>query len=159
GTTLRHVNAVLARHGRKLGPDPASEVAATVGGVIANNSSGMLCGTRDNTYATLESMVFVLPNGRIIDTDDCAAAITLRVHEPTLVNGLLMLRRRIRGNPETEAEVRRLYSIKNTMGYGVNALLDFHRPVDIARHLLIGSEGTLAFIAEATFRTLPLKRH
>ena len=159
GATLRHVNTVLARHGRKLGPDPASEIAATVGGVVANNSSGMLCGTRDNTYATLGSMVFVLPSGRVIDTADPDSDIILRLHEPTLVNGLLMLRRRIRGNPETEAEVRRLFAIKNTMGYGVNALLDFHRPVDIARHLLIGSEGTLAFIAEATFRTLPLKRH
>ncbi|GAB3815498.1 FAD-binding and (Fe-S)-binding domain-containing protein [Tessaracoccus terricola] len=159
GATLRHVNAVLARHGRKLGPDPASEIAATVGGVVANNSSGMLCGTRDNTYATLESMVFVLPSGRVVDTSDPDADIVLRLHEPALVNGLLMLRRRIRSNPETEAEVRRQFAIKNTMGYGVNALLDFHRPVDIARHLLIGSEGTLAFVASATFRTLPLKQH
>lgn len=159
GVTLRHANAVLARHGRRLGPDPASEVAATIGGVIANNSSGMMCGTKDNTYATLESMVLVLPSGRIINTADPAADITLRLNEPTLVNGLLMLRRRIRSNPETEAEVRRQFSLKNTMGYGVNALVDHSRPVDIARHLLIGSEGTLAFVAEATFRTVPLKRH
>nr|WP_269452181.1 FAD-linked oxidase C-terminal domain-containing protein [Tessaracoccus coleopterorum] len=45
------------------------------------------------------------------------------------------------------------------MGYGINALLDFHRPVDIISHLLIGSEGTLGFIAEATFRTVPQARH
>ena len=157
GATLRHVNAVLARHGQRLGPDPASEIAATIGGVINNNSSGMLCGTRDNTYATLESLVFVLPSGRIIDTSDPAADVSLRLHEPTLVDGLLMLRRRIRENPDSTAEVRRQFSMKNTMGYGINALLDFHRPVDMARHLIVGSEGTLAFVAEATFRTLPLK--
>ena len=45
GVTLRQVNLRLARHGRKLGPDPASESACTVGGVVANNSSGMTCGT------------------------------------------------------------------------------------------------------------------
>ncbi|WP_308816604.1 FAD-binding oxidoreductase [Pseudonocardia alni] len=52
GATVRQVNARLVRFGRKLGPDPASEVACTVGGVVANNSSGMACGTRANSYAT-----------------------------------------------------------------------------------------------------------
>ncbi|MCU1532640.1 MAG: FAD-binding oxidoreductase, partial [Arthrobacter sp.] len=53
GATIRSVNARLAAFGRKLGPDPASEIACTVGGVIANNSSGMACGTEFNTYRTL----------------------------------------------------------------------------------------------------------
>ena len=44
GTLLGHVNAVLAEHGRRLGPDPASTDIATVGGVVANNSGGMRCG-------------------------------------------------------------------------------------------------------------------
>ena len=44
GATVRAVNLRLARHGRKLGPDPASEIACTIGGVVANNSSGMACG-------------------------------------------------------------------------------------------------------------------
>ena len=44
GTVLGHVNRVLAPHGRKLGPDPASTDIASVGGVIANNSGGMRCG-------------------------------------------------------------------------------------------------------------------
>ena len=51
------VNTRLARYGRKLGPDPASESACTIGGVVANNSSGMACGTELNTYRTLESLV------------------------------------------------------------------------------------------------------
>jgi len=68
GATVRAVNARLARHGRKLGPDPASESACTIGGVVANNSSGMACGTEFNTYRTLESVVLVLPSGTVIDT-------------------------------------------------------------------------------------------
>lgn len=48
GVTLRQVNTRLAPYGRKLGPDPASEFACTIGGVIANNSSGMTCGTEFN---------------------------------------------------------------------------------------------------------------
>ena len=54
---------MLAPYGYKLGPDPASWSACTIGGVVANNSSGMSSGTEFNTYNTLESMVFVLPSG------------------------------------------------------------------------------------------------
>ncbi len=159
GATLRAVNARLARHGRRLGPDPTSDVACTIGGIIANNSSGMLSGIAQNSYHTLESMVFVLPSGRIVDTADPTADITLRLEETPLVGGLHMLRKRLRTTPSSIADINRLFAMKNTMGYGINALLEFHRPVDLIRHLLIGSEGTLGFVAEATFRTVPLAPH
>ena len=56
GLTIRQANARLARYRRRLGPDPASEAACTVGGMVANNSSGMTCGTTDNAYRTMESL-------------------------------------------------------------------------------------------------------
>jgi D-lactate dehydrogenase len=49
--------------------------------------------------------------------------------------------------------------MKNTMGYGINSFLDHDRPVDILGHLIVGSEGTLAFLASATFRTIPVQPH
>lgn len=159
GATLASVNARLRPYGRRLGPDPTSEIACTIGGIIANNSSGMLAGNRETAYQTLESMVFALPSGRVVDTADQSADMTLRLDETALVGGLHLLRKRLRTNPTSIAEINRLFSIKNTMGYGINALLEFHRPVDIIPHLLIGSEGTLGFVAEATFRTVPLTDH
>ncbi|MFS0852292.1 FAD-binding and (Fe-S)-binding domain-containing protein [Microbacterium sp. 179-I 3D4 NHS] len=157
GATVRQVNTRLARYGRKLGPDPASEIACTIGGVIANNSSGMACGITENSYRTVASLVLVLPSGTIIDTGLPDAEDRLRDAEPELAAGLLRLRDRLRSSPEQAEFVRRQFSMKNTMGYGINALLDFDDPVRILEHLVIGSEGTLAFVAEARFRTVPVQ--
>ncbi len=157
GATVRQVNTRLARHGRKLGPDPASEIACTIGGVVANNSSGMACGIVENSYRTIESLLLVLPSGTILDTGAPDAGERLRVAEPDIADGLLALRERLLGSPEHVAFVRQQFSMKNTMGYGINALLDFDDPVRILEHLVIGSEGTLAFVAEARFRTVEIR--
>lgn len=156
GATVGAVNGALKRYGRKLGPDPASSSACTVGGVVANNSSGMSCGTDYNTYRTLESMVFILPSGTMIDTSDSDADQQLREQEPAIHEGLLRLRRRVMDNAESRRIIAHQFSMKNTMGYGVNSLVDFESPVKILEHLLIGSEGTLGFVASATFRTLKI---
>ena len=84
GATVRQVNARLLRHGRKLGPDPASEMACTIGGVVANNSSGMACGTAQNTYNTLRSAIVVLPSGTVVDTSDPQVEHLLLEAEPQL---------------------------------------------------------------------------
>jgi D-lactate dehydrogenase len=155
GATLRQVNNLLAPYGRKLGPDPASESACTLGGVIANNSSGMTCGTERNTYRTLDSLVCVLPSGTVVDTGAADADERLRALEPELFAGLARLRDRIRGNPESVRVIETQFAMKNTMGYGLNAFLDHGPPSQILAHLIVGSEGTLAFVAEATFHTVP----
>jgi len=157
GATVRQVNAMLARHGYRLGPDPASEAACTIGGVVNNNSSGMICGTTENTYETLESLVFVLPSGTAVDTADPHADAQLSRAEPELVAGLERLRRRVTENAASVALIRRAFAMKNTMGYGINAFVDHSSPAELLAHLIIGSEGTLAFVAEATFRTVPIR--
>lgn len=157
GATVRQVNTRLARHGYRLGPDPASEAACTIGGVVSNNSSGMACGTVENTYRTLESLVFVLPSGTVVDTAAPDADLRLRAAEPDLVAGLERLRRRVISNPASVAIIERSFAMKNTMGYGVNAFLDYDSPAALLAHLIIGSEGTLAFVAEATYRTVAIR--
>jgi D-lactate dehydrogenase len=155
GTILGHVNRVLAPQGRRLGPDPASTEVATVGGVVANNSGGMRCGVTKDSYSTVRSLTFVLPSGTRIDTAAPGAAAEFEAAEPGLAAGLAAIRDEIRADAELTARIRHKFEIKNTTGYRLCAFLDAEEPVEIFRRLLIGSEGTLAYIAEVVFETIP----
>ena len=149
------VNARLLRHGARIGPDPASIQACMMGGILANNSSGMCCGVAQNAYHTLDSLVFMLPSGTVVDTAAAGADDLLRDAEPRIHAGLLDLRREVLDTPGLADRIRSKYRMKNTTGYSLNAFVDFERPVETLRHLLIGSEGTLAFIASAVLHTIP----
>ena len=158
GMVLGHANRFLAPLGRKLGPDPASTDIATVGGVIANNSGGMRCGVTADAYSTVRELTFVLPSGTRIDTGAPGAAERFAESEPDLVRGLAEIRDEIRADGDLRERIRRKFEIKNTTGYRLSAFLDEEEPLHIFRRLLVGSEGTLAFIAEAVFETVPLPR-
>ena len=148
-------NRVLMPYGAKIGPDPASIATCTLGGILSNNSSGMCCGVEQNAYHTLAALRFVLPSGTVINTAEPDAEEKFFALEPALARGILELKSRIQSDPALAERIRRKYRTKNTTGYGINAFLDFERAVDIFAHLLIGSEGTLAFISEAVLNTVP----
>ncbi len=155
GVIGAHANRALRPFGRKIGPDPASIATCTLGGIVANNASGMCCGVAQNAYHTLESLTFLLPSGTAIDTARPDADDFFRAKEPALWRGLADLRDRVRGDAALAARIRVKYRTKNTTGYALNAFLDYERPVDVFARLLVGSEGTLAFVSEAVLRTVP----
>jgi D-lactate dehydrogenase len=159
GTVLGYANRVLAEYGSRLGPDPASTDIATVGGVVANNSGGMRCGVTEDSYRTLRSLSFVLPSGTIVDTAEPGAEDDFAGHEPELARGLEQIRDEIRADAELSERIRRKFEIKNTMGYRLCAFLDANTPLEIFRRLLVGSEGTLAFVAETVFDTVREGEH
>jgi D-lactate dehydrogenase len=156
GTVLGHANRVLAPYGRRLGPDPASTDIATVGGVVANNSGGMRCGVTKDSYSTVRSLTFVLPSGTRIDTAASGAEADFAAAERELAAGLAEIREEILADEELAERIRRKFAIKNTTGYRLCAFLDADQPLEIFRRLLVGSEGTLAFLAEAVFETVPV---
>ena len=158
GMILGHINSLLQRHGRRLGPDPASSHACTIGGVIANNSGGMRCTVQKDAYHTVSALTFVTPSGALIDTSKPDAEKEFALAEPQLAEGLLELRRELLADPVLADRTRRKYAIRNTHGLRLCALLDAETPLAIFRRLLVGSEGTLAFIAEAVVETIPAPR-
>jgi D-lactate dehydrogenase len=152
-------NALLAPYGRKIGPDPASIGSCMIGGIAANNASGMCCGTAQNSYQTADGMRLIFWDGSVLDTSDPQSRLRFGIEHRDIVDGIAAIRDEIAGDEQLARRIREKYRIKNTTGYGLNSFIDFHDPIDILLHLMIGSEGTLAFIAEITYRTVPDHSH
>ncbi|MBX9785431.1 MAG: FAD-binding oxidoreductase [Chitinophagaceae bacterium] len=154
-----HANHSLKKFQKKIGPDPASITAAMMGGILSNNSSGMCCGVQFNSYHTVASVHFVLPNGHEYNTAIKEDYKRFEENDKQIATGITSLRNEMLQNEMLVQKIRTKYKIKNTVGYSINAFLDYEHPLDILAHLLIGGEGTLAFIAEAVLKTIPDKRY
>ena len=152
-------NTYLVKYGRKIGPDPASIDSAMIGGIAANNASGMCCGTAENSYQTMADIRIILPDGTVLDTGDKASCEVFRQSHAAFLEGIAAISAEIAADPELSARIRRKYKIKNTTGYSLNAFVDFSDPIDIVKHLVIGSEGTLAFISDITYNTVVDHKH
>jgi D-lactate dehydrogenase len=154
GLTGDKVNSLLASYGRKIGPDPASINAAMIGGIAANNASGMCCGTAENSYKTVDSMRIILADGFVLDTSSEESKAQFRQAHPQLIQEITDMVEDVKANEELSERIAHKFRMKNTTGYSLNALVDFNDPFEVILHLMIGSEGTLGFIAEITYKTV-----
>ena len=163
------VNRLLAAYKKKhkldtqykIGPDPASIESCMIGGIVANNSSGMCCGVKQNTYHTLRDMRVVLVDGTVLDTSCAESRGAFAVSHRALLDGLSELAARVQGDKALLSLIQEKYRIKNTTGYSINALADFSPddPIEILKRIMIGSEGTLGFVSQVTYQTVPDHPH
>lgn len=147
-------NLLLAPYGRKIGPDPASITAAMIGGIAANNASGMCCGTDQNSYRTIADIRIVFYDGTVLDTASEDSKKVFAEKHSEIIKGIEDLRDQIQADTTLLERIKKKFKIKNTTGYSINALVDYSDPFEIIKHLMIGSEGTLAFISDITYTTV-----
>ncbi|SFT98422.1 FAD-binding and (Fe-S)-binding domain-containing protein [Halomonas saccharevitans] len=160
GVIGARANQLLAPFGRKIGPDPASIASCMIGGIAANNASGMCCGTAHNSYRTMRDIRVILADGSLLDTADADSIADFRASHGELLASLERLAAQTQGSAALAEKIRHKYRLKNTTGYALNSLVDFDDGIEILKHLMIGSEGTLGFISTITYDTVvdePLK--
>ena len=155
GIIGQRVNDLLKPYGMKLGPDPASVKSAMIGGIVMNNASGMNCGTHANSDKMLVSARIVLADGTTLDTGDEQSRKEFAASHPDFIKRIAELRDRVRGNATLCERIKYKYAIKNVTGLNILPFVRFDDPFDIMAHLMVGSEGTLAFLSEVTMRTVP----
>ncbi|WP_417696951.1 FAD-binding and (Fe-S)-binding domain-containing protein [Psychromonas sp.] len=147
-------NKYLLPYGRKIGPDPASINTCKIGGIAANNASGMCCGVAQNSYRTVDSMQLIFADGTQLNTADNNSVSRFKMSHPSLINDLKDLCEQVKNDSALSKLIKHKYRLKNTTGYSLNALVDYQDPIDVIQHLMIGSEGTLGFIKEITYNTV-----
>lgn len=153
GIIGQRVNDLLAPYGRKFAPDPASVKSAMVGGIVMNNASGMNCGTHANSDKVLVSARIVLADGTVLDTGDPISRASFEATHPDFLRRIGELRDEIHANQPLADRIRYKYSIKNVTGLNILPFISFDDPFDIIAHLMVGSEGTLAFLSQVTMYT------
>ena len=156
GVVLDDLNAMLRPHHLRFAPDVSSASRATVGGMMANNSSGARSVLYGKTIDHVREQQVVLSDGglarfRPLAPDELQAARS----------GDSIEARAYRAIPDLAvrhaAEIDRRFPkvLRRVGGYNLDEFVDPARPVDLTK-ILIGSEGTLGFIVEARIGLVPL---
>lgn len=156
GVVLDDLNAALRPFHLRFAPDVSSASRATVGGMMANNSSGARSVLYGKTLDHVREQHVVLSDGRLAHLRPLTAAQLAGARQGDSIEA-----RAYRAVPELglrhAAEIDRRFPkvLRRVGGYNLDEFVDPARPVDLTR-IMVGSEGTLGFIVEAKLGLVPL---
>jgi FAD/FMN-containing dehydrogenase len=156
GVVLDELNAALRQHNLRFAPDVSSASRATVGGMMANNSSGARSVLYGKTIDHVREQRVVLSDGGLAHFRPLSAAERERA-----VLGDSIEARAYRAIPELgvthAAEIARRFPkvLRRVGGYNLDAFVDANGALDLTR-IIVGSEGTLGFIVDARIALVPL---
>ncbi len=156
GVVLDELNAALKPYHLRFAPDVSSASRATVGGMMANNSSGARSVLYGKTIDHVREQRVVLADGSLahfkpLTADELARARAGSSIEAGAYRAIPELGIRHAG----EIERRFPKVLRRVGGYNLDAFVDPSRPVDLTR-IIVGSEGTLGFIVDARVGLVPL---
>jgi FAD/FMN-containing dehydrogenase/Fe-S oxidoreductase len=159
GIVLDELNAFLRPYGQWLPLDISTSDRATIGGMIANNSSGTRSVVYGKTLDYVLSVTTLLSDGSIVemsavDTEQFDA----KCRQSNLEGACYRTVRRLATEHAAEIDRRYPQILRRVGGYNLDEFVPGHEPFNLAR-LLVGSEGTLAIILDATLRLVPLPKH
>ena len=155
GIVLDELNAQLAPLGLRFAPDISTASRATVGGMMANNSSGARSVLYGITIHHVLEQTVLLSDGSIVELREIprAAVPAGDTLEARCYQTVLSLA------AQHAAEIDRRFPkiLRRVGGYNLDAFTDPERPVNLAK-IIVGSEGTLGIILEAKLRLVPLPK-
>jgi FAD/FMN-containing dehydrogenase/Fe-S oxidoreductase len=154
GIVLDDLNRKLKRHGLWFPVDVSTASRATIGGMAGNNS----CGGRSLRYGTMRdntlSMQAALADGTLLRFGEVARDVDPADAGANLFRDMLAL-----GEREAAEISERFPKVQRRVGgYNLDALVPRNAPNNMA-HLLVGSEGTLAFTTEVELKLWPVIRN
>lgn len=156
GVVLADLNEYLKPHGVFFPPDPSTKDHCTIGGMIANNSSGPMSVKYGTTRRYVEKLELILSNGETIRTGPVSMDEGVEIQgkrERDIYKTMADIIERYREAMELE----RPYTTKDSSGYHLWEVKKSEGILDLTP-MLVGSEGTLGIVTQATLRLMPLVR-
>ncbi len=158
GLVRDELNAAVAEHGLHFAPDPATASRANVGGMIGNNSSGTKSILFGKTIDHVEALKVLLADGSVIELGETSTAGETHGRQAEIVQGL----RRIVDANRDQIAARFPRVMRRVGGYPLDELISEASGPDESWNpakVMVGSEGTLGVMLEATLKLEPLPAH
>ena len=154
GIVLDELNRRLKPHGLWFPVDISTSSRATIGGMVANNSCGARSLRYGNTRENVHAIDAVLANGKSAHFGPAAPDLS----DIPISSPLVPIARALRALAAQEAdeiEARFPKVQRRVGGYNLDALAPGRNELNLA-HILVGSEGTLAFSTQIELKLAPL---